>query len=162
MGKNLSSGGHKVTLHDFWQPRVSRPKQARPSQVRRRQCRESTKGQTSMDLRFPEVVLCGFCGSVGHAANVKCKYCEVGRVDQLEALPQGKVWRDAPQQAGISSASQLRKQVARGRCVPCRGCGAFNQKHFIFHRASLLGHIPWGFPGQRCVAAMHGVRHPAP
>ena len=29
LGKNLSSGSNKVTLHDFWQPRVSKPKQAR-------------------------------------------------------------------------------------------------------------------------------------
>jgi len=127
LGKNLSSGGHKVTLHDFWQQQVP-IKQARPSQVRRRQCREPTKGQTPMDPRFPEVVLCRFCGSVGHAAHEKCKYCEIGRVDQLERLPQGVAWRDALQQAGISSASQLRKQVARGRCVPCRGCGAFRVK----------------------------------
>ena len=70
LGKTLSSGGHKVTLQDFWQPRV-RIKQARPSQVRRRQCRESTKGQTLMDLRLSEVVVCRFCGSVGHAANEK-------------------------------------------------------------------------------------------
>ena len=81
LGKNLSSGGNKVTLHDFWQPRVSKPKQARPSQVRRRQCRESTQRQTSTDLRFPEVVLCRFCGSVGHASSGKCNYCEIGCVD---------------------------------------------------------------------------------
>ena len=46
---------------------------------------------------------------------------------RLETLPQGKAWKGT-QQAGIISASQLRKQVASGRCVPCRGCGDFRVK----------------------------------
>ena len=72
--------------------------------------------------------MCRFCGSVGHASSGKCNYCEIGCVDRLEKLPQKKAWRGALQRAGILSASQLRKQVAKGRCVPCRGCGAFRVK----------------------------------
>ena len=42
------------------------------------------------------------------------------------SLKKSRRWRGALQQAGISS--QPRKQVSRGCCVTCTGCGAFRAK----------------------------------
>ena len=83
--------------------------------------------QTFTDLHIPEVVLCHFCGSVGHALNGKCNYCEIKCVDQLETLPQGQAMRGALQQADILSAFQLRRQVAKGAALcPLQGLWGFS------------------------------------
>ena len=55
----------------------------------------------------------------------KCKFCVVGLVDDLGALPQGRAWIAELSQWRIHSASELHNAVAKGLCRECVGCGVF-------------------------------------
>ena len=63
--------------------------QAQPSRRARRKARAPRKRAGNP---FPEVFLCRLCGTAGHAVDGKCKFCVVGLVDDLGALPQGRAW----------------------------------------------------------------------
>ena len=62
--------------------------------------------------RLANVFLCRLCGTAGHAVDGKCKFCVVGLVDDLGALPQGRAWIAELRQWRIHSASELHNAVA--------------------------------------------------